>query len=131
MKTKLLTICLLLFTSQVFAEIKSIQKLKNPDPIYVLERCAANTVALLQLVDSMKNKAKEEMDFQKELEKRFNFFSVTLVNYRRDQNKNLSKDEIEKITFTRIRNLGKTIYKDMKTSYFKEDMGYCKSIEEM
>ena len=93
MKTKLLTICLLLFTSQVFAEIKSIQKLKNPDPIYVLERCAANTVALLQLVDSMKNKAKEEMDFQKELEKRFNFFSVTLVNYRRDQNKNLSKDE--------------------------------------
>jgi len=128
MKTKILTICLLLFTSQVVAEIKSIQKLKDPDPIYVLERCAANSISLLQLLESMKNKAKEEMDFQEIMTKRFNFFALTLINYRQDQNKNLSKDEIEKITFSRIFNLAKTVSKDIEKPYFNEDMAYCKSI---
>tara|TARA_B100000579_G_scaffold267083_1_gene220290 strand:- start:1493 stop:1849 length:357 start_codon:yes stop_codon:yes gene_type:complete len=112
----------------VVAEIKSIQKLKDPDPIYVLERCAANSISLLQLLESMKNKAKEEMDFQEIMTKRFNFFALTLINYRQDQNKNLSKDEIEKITFSRIFNLAKTVSKDIEKPYFNEDMAYCKSI---
>ncbi len=64
MKLKSFFICILVATPQVFAETKSIQKLKDPDPIYVLERCAANSISLLRLLESMKNKKKEEMDFQ-------------------------------------------------------------------
>tara|TARA_B100001057_G_C22645799_1_gene870032 strand:- start:608 stop:1012 length:405 start_codon:yes stop_codon:yes gene_type:complete len=128
MKIKLLLICLLFVTPQVFAETKSIQKLNNPDPIYVLERCAANSFSLLQLLESMKNKGKEEMDFQKVITKRFNFFVGTLINYHQDQNKNLSKDEVSKKIFTRIADLVKTVSKDIEKPYFNEDMAYCKSI---
>ena len=127
-KIKLLLICLLLVTPQVFAEMKSIQKLNDADPIYVLERCTANSYSLLQLSESMKNKGKEEMDFQEVITKRFNLFTGTLMNYHQDQNKNLSKDDISKKTFTRIANLVKIVFKDIEKPYCNEDMAYCKSI---
>ena len=58
----------------------------------------------------MKNKAKEEMDFQEVMTKNL-IFCATLINYRH-QNKNLSKDELEEIFL--VFNLVKTVSKDIK-----------------
>ena len=128
MKTKLLTVCFLLFTSQVFAETKSLKENTDMDPILVIYRCAANTFSIIQLVELMEDKGKEEMDFQEVMKIRFNFFVDTLINYHHDHNKNFSRDEITEKTLSEIADLSKIVSRDIKKPYFHEDTAFCKSI---
>tara|TARA_B110000240_G_C13375756_1_gene400240 strand:+ start:40 stop:471 length:432 start_codon:yes stop_codon:yes gene_type:complete len=60
MKTKLLTICLLLVTSQVFADMISLYKLNSKDTVFVSERCAANALAISIMLSKTNNKNAEQ-----------------------------------------------------------------------
>ena len=128
MKTKLFTICLLLVTSQAFAETKSIQKLKDPDPIYVLERCAANSFKVFNVFREKQNKDNEEMEFQEIMKKRFNFFVDTLKNYHQHHDKFLSEEEITEKTLDRISELVLIISKEQEKPDFFEDTAFCKTL---
>ena len=128
MKLKSFFICILVATPQVFAETKSIQKLKDPDPIYVIERCAVNSFQALNIVKSMQNKRKEEVEFEEVMLKRFNFFVDTLINYHQDQDKFLSKEEITTKILNRITDLVKIVGNYSNKSDFFDDMKYCKSM---
>ena len=45
MKTRIIIICLF-FTANVSLAMESIGQLKNPDAVYITERCAANALAI-------------------------------------------------------------------------------------
>ena len=72
MKIKLLLICLLFVTPQVFAETKSIQKLNNPDPIKIKEkdsRIALHFNNLNKMLMGLKKNGQNILDFLKKIER--------------------------------------------------------------
>ena len=133
MKIKLLTICLLLFTSQVFAEIKSIQKLMTDAEIAEMfmqvEKCAANSTLILHIFETRPDK-KKFIHKEEAMLIRFNFFTKYLIKYPEDKDKFLSEEEITKKTLKRVNDLAKIMAKDLGMPIIIKDMEFCKSVFE-
>ena len=133
MKTKLLTICLLLFTSQVFAEIKSFQKpitdAEIAEMFMMKEKCAANSTLILHIFETRPDKKKFIQEEEAVLI-RFNYFTKSLIKYSKDKDKFLSEEEITKKTLIRVNDLAKIMAKDLEMPIIIEDMEFCKSVFE-
>ena len=102
MKTKLLTICLLLVTSQVFADMIPLYKLNSKDLVFVSERCAANSLAISIMISKTNNKNGEQL-YKKRYE---DWYSIALILLRKKK-VYASEGEVQNHVLTNVLTLQK------------------------
>jgi len=130
MKTKLLTICLLLVTSQVFADMISLYKLNSKDTVFVSERCAANALAISIMLSKTNNKNAEQ-SYKKNYEDWVSIGMELLTNKKVYD----SEGEVLNHVINNVLDLQKQISKDMDkfyisggkalSGYVADDMDVC------
>ena len=135
MKTKLLTICLLLVTSQVFAEMKSIIELRSMDREFVFTRCTAISLAISSIAQHTKN----DKIIERNKHIYWHFVQLTMLEMEKKYTDLSEKEVIEKFT-TIIDDITMKIIKDINTNYdktgkhifgyVKEDLFFCNEIHQ-
>ncbi len=131
MKT-IIIICLF-FTAHISFAMESIENLKNPDSVYISERCAANALAISIMGGKANNKSVEDG-----FKKIYTFFANSGIAIAMSKFPSLSERKISEQRMLNILSLEEIITKDMDkfylqsgnaiSDYIKEDMLLCNEI---
>ena len=133
MKTRIIIIICLFFTAHVSLAMESIGKLKNPDAVYITERCSANALAISIMGGKANNKS-----VQDGFKKIYTFFANTGIAIAMSNFPSLSERKISEQRMLNILSLEEIITKDMDkfylqngsaiSGYIKEDMNICQEL---
>ena len=113
MKTRIIIICLF-FTPHISFAMESIEKLKNPDSVYISERCAANALAISIMGGKANNKSVKDG-----FKKIYTFFANTGIAIAMNKFPSLSERKISEQRMLNILSLEEIITKDMDKFYLQ------------